>query len=178
VNTNFSEHLQQVCQVLNQHQLEYLTIGGAAVALLGHDRWSVEPSGKASTVVDLDFWYNPGYANYFKLLNALDQLGENVTDYRAEKSPDPKRSFFRLQRPQFTLDFLPVVPGLPRFREAFVARGTTMLGDVEIPFISYEHLIQNKLVLGRLKDMEDIFQLELIWKAQKSKEDGHSQKPH
>jgi hypothetical protein len=147
--------------MLNELSVEYLTVGGAAVALHGHERWTIDASGQEAKFVDLDFWYNPTYENYFRLLDAMEKLGQDVRGFREEQAPDPKRSFFRLERPKFTLDFLPVIPGLPRFREVFTAKETTKLGDVEIPFLSYEHLIINKLALGRTKDQEDIRQLEL-----------------
>ena len=95
------------------------------------------------------------------------KLGQDVSGLRAEQTPDPKRSFFRLGRPLFTLDFLPTVPGLQQFREAFASKETTKIGDVEIPVISYEHLIINKQALGRAKDQEDIRQLELKKQDQK-----------
>ena len=167
MNTSLLEKLQDVCHILNEHSVEYLTIGGASVALHGHHRLSKDSSGRDTDVDDLDFWYNPTYDNYFKLLNALEKLGQDISGFREEQAPDPKRSFFRLERPQFTLDFLPVIPGLPRFREVFAAKETTKLGDVEIPFVSYEHLIMNKLALGRAKDQEDIRQLELKKQEQK-----------
>jgi hypothetical protein len=64
--------------ILNEHLVEYLIIGGAAVALHGHERWSMDASGQDAKVVDLDFWYNPTYDNYFKLLNALEKLGQDI----------------------------------------------------------------------------------------------------
>ena len=131
---------------------------------------SKKSSGEDAQVVDLDFWYNPAYANYFKLLNALEKLGQDVGEFREEQVPDPKRSFFKLELPQFTLDFLPAVPGLPRFREVFSAKGTTKLGDVEIPFINYDYLIMNKQALNRPKDQEDIRQLESKRQAQKPRQ--------
>jgi hypothetical protein len=127
----------------------------------------MDASGQDAKFVDLDFWYNPTYENYFRLLDAMEKLGQDVRGFREEQAPDPKRSFFRLERPKFTLDFLPVIPGLPRFREVFAAKVTTKLGEVEIPFVNYEHLIMNKLALGRAKDQEDIRQLELKKQEQK-----------
>lgn len=160
MNTSFLENLQAICHILNDHSVEYLIIGGASVALHGHYRISKDSAGRDTEVDDIDFWYNPTYDNYFRLLNALETLGLDVSGVRKEKVPDPHRSFFRLERPKFTLDFLPSVPGLQRFREVFNTKESTRLGDVEIPFISYEHLIINKQALGRPKDQEDIRQLE------------------
>jgi len=161
VNTSLLQKLQDICHILNEHSVEYLIIGGAAVALHGHYRMSKDSTGQDTEVDDLDFWYNPTYDNYFRLLNALEEIGQDVSGFREEKAPDPERSFFRLERPQFTLDFLPKMPGLQRFREAFNAKETTQLGDVEMPFIGYDQLIINKQALGRAKDMDDILQLQL-----------------
>jgi hypothetical protein len=161
MNPSLSENLQSICQILNGYSVEYLTVGGAAVSLLGYDRWSTDTSGKQANVVDLDFWYNPIYTNYFKLLEVLEKLGQDMSRVKKEKSPDPHKSFFRLERDKFTLDFLPVMPGLPRFREVYTARETAKLGDIEVPYISYDYLIQSKQALGRLKDLEDIRQLRL-----------------
>jgi predicted nucleotidyltransferase len=173
VNTNIFESLQAVCQILNEHSVEYLIIGGAAVALHGYERWSKTSSGQEAKVVDLDFWYNPTYDNYFRLLNAMEKLGQDVSDFRKEKAPDPERSFFRLERSRFTLDFLPRVPGLQRFRPVFNAKETTQLGDVVITFIGYDDLILNKKALGRPKDQEDIRQLQLKRDEQKPLQPRH-----
>jgi len=176
VNTSLSENLQHVCQILNECGVEYLTIGGAVVNLHGYERLTKDSTGQDTKVVDLDFWYNP-YENYFKLLDALEKLGQEVTDLRKEKAPDPKRSFFRLERPKFTLDFLPEVPGMPRFRMAFSTKETATIGDIEIPVISYDHLIANKQALGRPKDQEDIRQLELKKQGQKPRQRRPRQRP-
>ncbi len=178
MNTSLSENLQHVCQILNECSVEYLTIGGAAVNLHGYERLTKDSTGHDTKVDDLDFWYNPGYENYFKLLNALEKLGQDVTDLRKEKSPDPKRSFFRLERPQFTLDFLPEVPGMPRFREVLASKEAIKLGDIEIPVIGYDHLIMNKQALGRPKDQEDIRQLELKRQRQQPRQRPPRQRPH
>jgi hypothetical protein len=177
MNVPYREALQKICGLLNEFAVEYLTIGGAAVSLLGFDRWSTNTSGKQAKVVDLDFWYNPTYDNYFKLLNVLEKLGQDVEPFRKEKTPDPKHSFFRLDRPEFTVDFLPVVPALPRFREAFNARETAQLDNVEVSVIGYEHLIKNKQALGRLKDIEDIRQLQQKKQAQKPRQRRPRQRP-
>jgi hypothetical protein len=121
---------QRTCRGIFDH-------GGAAVNLHGHERLSKDSLGQDTEIDDLDFWYNPTYDNYFRLLNALEKLGQDVSGFREEQTPDPKRSFFRLERPHFTLDFLPVMPGLPRFREAFTSKETTKIGDVEIPVIRH-----------------------------------------
>src|ERR1700748_3398138 len=94
-------------------------VGGTAVALHGFYRLSHDPSGRVMQKHDLDFWYNPTYPNYYNLLDALEDLGLDVADFRDEQSPDPKKSFFQVEKDDYKIDFLPEVLGLSRFRLCF-----------------------------------------------------------
>ena len=82
-----------------------MVVGGAAVALHGYFRHSINLAGMVAGKPDLDFWYNPTYGNYFKLLDALDYLGQDITRYRKEKLPNPKKNF-KYEFENFTLDLL------------------------------------------------------------------------
>ncbi|AMR26750.1 hypothetical protein A0257_06250 [Hymenobacter psoromatis] len=108
---------------------------------------------------DLDFWYNPTYGNYFKLLDALGALGQDVARYKKEKSPDPKKSFFKYEFEQFTLDLLPTLKAPLQFTTAFSKREFATLNDIKIPFISYADLLLDKQATARPKDLTDIEQL-------------------
>ena len=48
-----------VCVILNQFKVDYLIVGGTAVAFHGYHRLSQDPSGEVTDKPDLDFWYNP-----------------------------------------------------------------------------------------------------------------------
>jgi predicted nucleotidyltransferase len=158
---SLADSILHVCKVLNKHSVEYLLIGGTAVALHGYYRLSRQTSGEVTEKHDLDFWYNSNYNNYFRLLDALEELGQDISQFKAEKSPNPKKSFFRLEYDKFTVDFLPELPGLSRFRDSFSKCEFSKIGEIEIPFISYSDLITNKQTQGRAKDIEDIEQLKL-----------------
>lgn len=159
------EGILTVCKKLNEHSVEYLIVGGAAVALHGFFRQSYDSSGHLAERPDLDFWYNSTYDNYFKLLDALEELEQDVTEFRTEQTPNPKKSFFRFERAEFTLDFLPELPGLAKFRSSYDKRVISKMGEIEIPFIDYNDLILNKEALARPKDIEDIRQLKAIRKT-------------
>ncbi len=148
-----------VCKVLNKNSVQYMIVGGAAVALHGYFRKSLNFSGSLANKPDLDFWYNPGYNNYFRLLNALAELGQDVSEFKDEVAPNPKKSFFKLEFEKFTLDFLPELKGLSKFSLSFKERETANIDDTEISFLSYNDLIKNKQVNARPKDMIDIEQL-------------------
>jgi len=138
-----------------------MIVGGAAVALHGYFRKSLNLSGLTSDKTDLDFWYNPTYDNYFKLLNTLEELGEDVSKFKKETTPNPKRSYFKLEFENFTLDFLPELKGLTKFNSSFKERETVSLSETEILFIGYDDLIKNKQANARSKDITDIEQLKI-----------------
>jgi hypothetical protein len=96
------ESVVKVCGLLNKHGVEYLIVGGTAVALHGFHRGSRMPSGELAEKPDLDIWYNPSYENYYRVLSALDELGVDVSALKQEKVPHPKKSFFRKEFEEFT----------------------------------------------------------------------------
>jgi len=159
MENNLADSILSVCKILNRCSVEYIIVGGAAVALHGYFRSSINLAGEVTDKPDLDFWYNPTYKNYFSLLNALEELGQNVEDFKDEKSPDPKKSFFRYDFEKFTLDFLPVLKAALKFRPSFQKREIVRLNEIEIPFISYDDLILDKQTNARPKDITDIEKL-------------------
>ena len=61
LNSDFKEFIQ----LLNDNQVKYLVIGGYAVAIHGHPRYTK----------DIDIWIEMTPENADKLLNALNQFG-------------------------------------------------------------------------------------------------------
>jgi len=159
MESSLADSILTVCRTLNKFSVEYIIVGGTAVALHGYYRHSMDVAGEIAQKPDLDFWYNPTYDNYFKLLNALEELGQDVTRFKEEQTPDPKRSFFRYEFEKFTLDFLPELKAPIMFRQSFNKKEIVTLDDIEIPFISYEDLISDKTANARPKDMTDIEKL-------------------
>jgi len=101
VENNLTESIFKVCKILNEYSVEYLIVGGTAVGLHGFYRQSQDSSGHPMEKPDLDFWYSPTYDNYFRLLNALQALGQDVAEFMEEKSPNPRKSFFKLEEEKY-----------------------------------------------------------------------------
>ncbi|HWJ25772.1 MAG TPA: hypothetical protein VNS32_04465, partial [Flavisolibacter sp.] len=99
--------------------------------------------------------------------NALEELGQDVKEFKDEQAPDPLKSFFRFELEKFTLDLLPVLKTKMKFDTAYMRREVTTLNQIKIPFISYEDLILDKQTNPRSKDLEDIEQLQLKKKSKK-----------
>lgn len=159
MENSLTNSILTVCRTLNKFSVEYIIVGGTAVALHGHYRPSTNAAGEIAEKPDLDFWYNPTYDNYFRLLSALEELDQDVTQFKNEQTPDPKRSFFRYEFEKFTLDFLPELKAPLKFRQSFSKKEIVTLNEIEIPFISYEDLIADKKENARPKDITDIEKL-------------------
>lgn len=167
MESGLTDSILTVCRTLNNFSVEYIIVGGTAVALHGYYRDSINVAGEIAQKPDLDFWYNPTYDNYFRLLSALENLGQDVTQFKDEQTPNPKKSFFRYEFEKFTLDFLPELKAPLRFRQSFNKKQVVTLNDTEIPFISYKELISDKKATARSKDITDI---EKLGKGKKSEE--------
>lgn len=159
MNGNLPERLLAVCGVFNDHGVEYLAVGGTAVALHGYYRLSTNSAGAVTDKPDVDLWYNPTYGNYFKLLRALEALGQDVRVFQAEQAPNPKKSFFRYEFEQFTLDLLPELKAALAFGASYRVRELFMLDEVAIPLISLDDLLADKAANARPKDLIDIAHL-------------------
>ena len=149
------ECVKHNCKILNKYEVEYLLVGGTAVAIHGYSRLSKAPDGTVLGKHDLDFWYNPTYENYFKLLKALKEIGFE-SDFLDEEEPNPRGSFFKHEFEDYKLDFLPKIKGLERFNKSYKKGFIVTLEGVDLPVISYNDLISSKEYSNREKDKIDI----------------------
>jgi hypothetical protein len=139
-----------------------MLIGGTAVALNGYYRISVNMAGELTDKPDIDMWYNPTYNNYFNILKVLEDLGEDISDFKNEKSPNPHKSFFKLEFDDFTFDMLPEIKANIKFQDANKRKETVEINETQIHFMNYYDLIKDKEETARKKDIEDIEQLKKI----------------
>ena len=161
---NLTDEILRVCQILNKNGVQYLIVGGTAVAFHGYFRWSQNSTGAPSEKFDLDIWYNPTYDNYFKLLNSLAELGQDVKEFFEEQSPNPLKSYFKFDLNKFTLDFLPKLKGATKFKQAYEKKEITTIKGIDMQFIGFDELLQDKAANSRPKDLTDIKQLKSIKK--------------
>jgi len=101
--------LLKVCDSLAKCDVDYMLIGGTAIALNGYYRDSTNASGKLTDKPDIDIWYDPTYTNYFNLLQALKELDYDISGFEKEQNPNPKKAFFKLEFDDFTFDLLPEI---------------------------------------------------------------------
>ncbi|MFT3702464.1 MAG: hypothetical protein QM802_08845 [Agriterribacter sp.] len=159
---SLQDSLLTVCKLLEKYNVKYMLVGGMAVALNGYYRHSINTAGELTDKPDIDIWYNPTYENYFNILKVMNELGQDITEFKNEQSPNPRKSFFKLNFDNFTLDILPVIKGNIKFIDANQRKETIELEKTPIYFLNYLDLIEDKKATARKKDLEDIEQLKKI----------------
>jgi hypothetical protein len=159
---NFKHSLLSVCQLLEKYKVEYMFIGGTAVALNGYYRHSTNAEGELTDKPDIDIWYKSTYENYFNILKIMEELGHDITDFKNEQSPNPHKSFFKLDFDDFSLDILPEIKAPIKFTEAYQRKRTIEVEETQIHFMNYFDLIEDKKATARMKDLKDIEELKKI----------------
>ncbi|MGA0559735.1 hypothetical protein ACO2Q8_23945 [Larkinella sp. VNQ87] len=153
--------IRNVCRIFNENDVDYMIVGGTAVAIHGYIRPTIGKNGQPTEKVDLDLWYRTTPQNHARLLSAVEQLGKDVTEHRNAEVID-LAPFLRFEFEEYTLDLLPTIKAPLRFWQAYERRQSFKSEGAEIVFISLEDLIQDKQATGRTKDIEDIENLRRI----------------
>lgn len=152
--------ISKLYELLSEHSVEYLVVGGLAVQTYGYSRISMGADGLPLGKQDIDIWYNPTIANYYKVVNVLSDLGLDVEELKSGAA-NPKESFLRHEFKNFKLDFLPTMLALPDFKKSYNEKRIAKYRSALISIISYSDLIKNKEATARAKDIEDVIQLKL-----------------
>ncbi|MEW6249551.1 MAG: hypothetical protein AB1716_02810 [Planctomycetota bacterium] len=133
--------------MLNSAGVEYLLLGGYAVAYYGVPR----------ATGDMDLWFNPTGENAARLLRALREFGFSALTLTPEQLQQPGR-VFRMGRPPLRIELLSSVSGL-EFAEAYARRQVVRIGDVGVSLIGLDDLKANKRAAGRRRDLDDLDQM-------------------
>ncbi|MBP7831132.1 MAG: nucleotidyltransferase [Kiritimatiellae bacterium] len=129
---------------LSARGVEYLVIGGYAVAYHGFPRYTK----------DLDIWIGPSASNVARLLKAMEDFGFGSLGLTAADFQDPT-TVIQLGHPPYRIDLLCGVGGLD-FSKAYARREQVVLGDLTVSFIAREDLVAAKRLAGRHQDLADV----------------------
>lgn len=133
---------------LNAREVQYLVIGGYAVAFHGFPRYTK----------DIDLWVGPTPDNINRLIQAIDDFGFGSLGITPADFSDPK-VVIQLGQPPNRIDLLCDVGGLA-FDKAYSRSVRVILDDMPVPFIDIDDLITAKRAAGRLQDLADIENLQ------------------
>ncbi|MBC6992835.1 nucleotidyltransferase [Neolewinella lacunae] len=142
--------------LLNEHEVNYLVIGGYAVNYHGYPRYTK----------DIDFWLWMTKPNIEKLLEAIRAFGFGELNLKVEDFMTPE-NIVQLGYEPYRIDLLVDVEGVD-FEACFERRNEAKLDGTSVKFLSLQDLIIAKKKAGRLQDLADAEQLQKI--SDKSKE--------
>jgi len=136
--------LKEFIALLNSHGVEYLVVGGHAVAFHGHPRFTG----------DIDFLVRPTAENAARVLAAMRDFGFGDLQLVAADFTTPER-IVQLGRPPNRIDILTSISGV-EFDEAWSDRIAAKLDEQAVHFLGFDTLIRNKKASGRDKDLADV----------------------
>ena len=135
---------KEFLKLLNARRVEYLLIGGYAVAYHGYVR----------ATADIDVWVAVNPKNADELVGALKEFGFHVPELKPEIFLK-ENQIIRLGVPPVRIEILTSISGV-NFAECYAKRVTDTMDGVQINIISLPHLKLNKSAANRHKDLNDL----------------------
>ena len=142
--TRLPNDFKEFLRLLNAHGVDYLIVGGYAVALHGHPR----------STVDLDIWVAVGEENAARVAGTLREFGFAPPELSPELFLAPDR-IIRLGHPPMRIEILTGVDGVT-FQDSWRERIQADLDGIPVNVISLARLRENKKASGRPKDLDDL----------------------
>ena len=144
LNKDFKEFIES----LNSTGVEYLLVGGYALAAHGHPRYTG----------DIDIWVDPTPVNATRLMLALDRFGFGKLGLTAGDFMQPQ-AVVQLGYPPARIDLLTSIDGV-EFGPCHERRVVMRVDGVDVPVIHLVDFKANKLATGRAKDLADLESLD------------------
>ena len=140
----FSQDFKEFIELLIKNKAEYLIVGGYAVGIHGHPRYTG----------DLDIWLNSTPQNAQLILNSVNEFGFSAFKLSLEDFTKPG-NVIQLGYPPLRIDLLTEIDGVT-FKECFDNRKEVRIDGLQVYFIGYNDLLKNKKESGRPRDIDDI----------------------
>lgn len=140
----FNKDFSEFVSLLNAHGVEYLVVGGYALAAHGHPRFTG----------DLDIWLRASETNAGHAMDALRAFGFGSLNIAAADLLKPD-SVVQLGYPPGRIDLLTSIDGVS-FEQCAARREMVRINNLSVPFIGLEDFKTNKRASGRLKDLADL----------------------
>ena len=147
---SLSSDFVEFIECLNRRRVEYLLVGGHALAFHGVPRFTK----------DIDFWVRPEAANAERLLGALAEFGFASAGLALDDFTTPGK-IVQLGIAPNRIDLVTRVDGV-EFEEAWAQRIEADYRGVALRVLSLPLLIVNKRSTGRKQDALDADTLEEI----------------
>ncbi len=131
-------------RLLNVHDVDYLLVGGYAVALHGYVRYTQ----------DMDIWVFTSPENAAKVVLALKEFGFAQSNELLDVLQKEKR-VIGMGIPPVKIEVITTIDGVS-FVECFRNRLTIEVDGVSVNYLSLPDLLKNKKASGRFKDLNEL----------------------
>ena len=139
-------------ELLNKHNVDYMIVGGYALAF----------HGKPRHTGDLDIWINIAEDNARKMVLVIAEFG--MASLGMEKDDFlQKGGITQIGYPPLRIDILNEIDGVS-FKEAYLNKLVIDVEGLPVNYIGLDDLIMNKVVIGRPRDMSDVNELNKLKK--------------
>jgi hypothetical protein len=142
------QDFKEFIESLNKNNVQYLLVGGYAVAFHGTPRYTK----------DLDIWVNPTVENAGRVILALKEFGFESLGIKVEDLIIPQQ-IIQLGYPPLRIDLLTTSDGVI-FEDCYPQRIIYDDSGTDIHLIDLASLIKNKRATGRSQDIADLEWLE------------------
>ncbi len=144
-----SDDFEDFLKLLNQYKVEYLVVGGYAMAFHGKPRYTG----------DLDVWINISEDNSIKMVSVINDFGFGSVGFTVNDFSRPNL-INQIGYPPLRIDILTSIDGVD-FEVAYSQKLELCLDDnFKIFYIGLDELIKNKKSSGRKIDLADVSDLE------------------
>ncbi len=142
------QDFKELLQLLNSKNIEYLVVGGYAVALYGYPR----------ATGDMDIWIAISKDTAQKTVEALKEFGFDIPGLKEELFLKKEKNI-RMGNPPLRIEFLTSIDGV-EFAECYKNKKSVKIDGIKVNFISLKDLKKNKKASGRHQDLADLEHLE------------------
>ena len=135
---------KEFLKLLNDLDVQYLLVGGYAVAYHGYPR----------TTADMDLWIDKSPENAIKLVDAFQRFGMSDPNLTSDLFQE-RNKIIRMGVPPLRIEVHTDIDGLD-FKECYPDRLNTVIDDQKVSLISLAHLRINKRASARHRDLDDL----------------------
>jgi predicted nucleotidyltransferase len=149
---NLEQDFEDFVDLLNKHHVNYLIVGGYALAF----------HGKPRHTGDLDIWIEISNDNAEKMCLVIAEFG--MASLGMEKYDFLKKgAITQIGYPPLRIDILNEIDGV-EFKDAYGHKLIIDIDGLTINYIGLDDLIKNKTVSGRSQDIADVNALKKLKK--------------
>ena len=147
---NIQQDFREFLLLLERYDVDYMVIGGYAVAIHGHPRFTK----------DLDVFYSNDIENVSRLKKALGEFGFPLGQLEDGLFSEDG-TVIQFGVPPCQIDLLNQISGVG-YGEASAHTISAKYGDVAIRVIGRKELLKNKSSTDRLKDKADVEEINRV----------------